>query len=94
MTAIFSIFWLAGSSAWAQGVSDLKYYLHPETLFKLLPICFDDEDNNHDCQTLEDGSYGALNASLVNYFYNYKNSMENKTGALLYDLFFLNLKFF
>lgn len=70
VTAIFTIFWLAGSSAWAQGVSDLKYYLHPETLFKLLPICIDDDDDNgHDCQTVEDGSYGTLNASLVSWIF-------------------------
>lgn len=70
ITAILSVFWLAGSSAWAQGVSDLKFYLHPETIFKLLPICFE-EESDHDCQTVEDGSYGTLNASLILGFANF-----------------------
>jgi len=66
ITAILSVFWLAGSSAWAQGVSDLKYYLHPDIVFKILHVCI-----THGCKTVEDGSYGTLNASLVLGFANF-----------------------
>ncbi len=59
------MFWLAGSSAWAQGVSDLKYYLHPDTIFKILYVC---SQEGNECETVEDGSYGTLNASLVNIY--------------------------
>lgn len=66
ITAVLSVFWLAGSSAWAQGVADLKYYLHPETLFRFISICIvNEQEHDHECQTIEDGSYGTLNASLV-----------------------------
>ncbi|GFY62543.1 UNVERIFIED_CONTAM: Synaptophysin [Trichonephila clavipes] len=70
ISAILSIFWMAGSSAWAQGVADLKYYLHPETVFKFLPICLS-EKNSHECDTIEDGSYGVLNGSLILGFANF-----------------------
>ncbi|GIY64394.1 synaptophysin [Caerostris extrusa] len=71
ISVVLSIFWMAGSSAWAQGVTDLKYYLHPETLFQFLFICLN-EKNGHDvCDSEEDGSYGTLNASLILGFANF-----------------------
>ncbi|KFM77524.1 Synaptophysin-like protein 2, partial [Stegodyphus mimosarum] len=39
ITVILSVFWLAGSSAWAQGVIDLKFYLRPATMFTFLLLC-------------------------------------------------------
>jgi hypothetical protein len=68
VSVILSVFWLAGSSAWAQGVSDLKYYLHPDTIFKILYVC---SQEGNECETVEDGSYGTLNASLILGFANF-----------------------
>ncbi|XP_055937205.1 synaptophysin-like isoform X1 [Argiope bruennichi] len=66
ITAVLSVFWMAGSSAWAQGVTDLKYYIHPDTLFTFFSIC-----KKNTCQTVEDGSYGVLNGSLILGFANF-----------------------
>lgn len=70
ISTVLTIFWLAGSSAWSQGVADLKYYLHPDTVFKLLPVCVR-PGIEYMCHTVEDGSYGTLNASLVLGFANF-----------------------
>ncbi|XP_054723997.1 synaptophysin-like isoform X2 [Uloborus diversus] len=68
ITAVLSVFWLAGSSAWAQGVADLKFYLHPDTVFNFLGIC---KLPDVACETTEDGTYGLLNASLIAGFANF-----------------------
>ncbi|XP_035229708.1 synaptoporin-like [Stegodyphus dumicola] len=69
ITVILSVFWLAGSSAWAQGVIDLKFYLRPATMFTFLLLCVGKHE--HECQVLENGSYGTLNASLILGFANF-----------------------
>ncbi|XP_015927768.1 synaptophysin isoform X2 [Parasteatoda tepidariorum] len=69
-TAIFTIFWMAGSSAWAQGVVDLKYYMDPATVIQYLFICIRNHSENN-CMTEDDGSYGTLNASLILGFANF-----------------------
>ncbi|GBM31168.1 Synaptoporin [Araneus ventricosus] len=66
ITAVLSVFWMAGSSAWAQGVIDLKYYLNPETLITFFSIC-----KKYKCEVDEYGSYGVLNGSLILGFANF-----------------------
>lgn len=61
-TAIFTIFWFAGSCAWAAGVSDLKYYTNPGYLKQHLNICKESEDV---CQTKKLANWSSLNVSLV-----------------------------
>lgn len=66
VTCLVALFWLAGSSAWAGGVSDLKYYLDPEVVAKLPCIC-----QNHNCTEDKAGSYASLDVSLVFGFANF-----------------------
>ncbi|XP_013775341.1 synaptophysin-like [Limulus polyphemus] len=61
ITGILTIFWLAGSSAWAQGVSDMKYYTSPVTLAKNLEVC----STLATCETTFEGNYATLNVSLI-----------------------------
>ncbi|GBN48983.1 Synaptophysin [Araneus ventricosus] len=61
-TVILSIFWFAGSCAWAQGVSDVKYYTNPSNLFHDIDICMDDAQT---CSTKSPGNFASLNVSLI-----------------------------
>ncbi|KAG8199516.1 hypothetical protein JTE90_009362 [Oedothorax gibbosus] len=70
MTTMLTVFWMGGSSAWAQGVADLKSYLHPDTVFKFLIICTSNDEAKA-CRTDEDGSFGLLNGSLILGFANF-----------------------
>lgn len=66
ISALLTVFWLAGSSAWAQGVIDLKYYMDPQNLFGLFQFCHPD-----DCEEESDGDYATLDVSLVFGFANF-----------------------
>lgn len=61
-TAILTLFWLAGSCAWAAGVSDIKYYTNPSYLATLINIC---KDPDSVCDTQNPGKWASLNISLV-----------------------------
>ena len=71
ITSILTIFWLAGASAWAAGVSDVKYYTRPEYLWSFLKFCA--ESNAGDskpgyCLNNFPGKFTSLNISLVSPF--------------------------
>ncbi len=57
--------WLISASAWAQGVTDLKYYTNPEELFKyhLKADCVNTPGEK--CEVTEIGQYASLNVSIV-----------------------------
>lgn len=61
-TAIFTVFWFAGSCAWAAGVSDLKFYTNPNYLKKHLNIC---KESGDVCTTNKVANWSGLNISLV-----------------------------
>lgn len=61
-TAVFTIFWFAGSCAWAQGVSDVKYYMAAERLIERIPVCADLVAN---CYPENHGNYSSLNISVL-----------------------------
>ncbi|XP_015908557.1 synaptophysin-like protein 1 [Parasteatoda tepidariorum] len=61
-SGVLSIFWFAGSCAWAQGVSDVKYYTNPANLFPDLDICLNDVQV---CRTVTLGNFASLNVSLI-----------------------------
>ena len=60
-TGVLSIFWFAGSCAWAQGVTDIKYYTNPTNLFQDIDICQEPKV----CHTVSPGNFASLNVSLV-----------------------------
>lgn len=61
-TVILAVFWIAGTSAWALGVSDLKYYTHPRYLNNHIYIC---KDSSALCSAEETGNWAPLNVSLL-----------------------------
>ena len=60
ITGIFTLFWFAGSCAWAINVSDIKYYSHPSTWMKHVVIC-----KSAFCETSKQANWSTLNVSLV-----------------------------
>lgn len=60
ITGILSLFWFAGSSAWATNVSDLKHYTNPLTWMKYIVIC-----KSAFCETSKQANWSTLNVSLV-----------------------------
>jgi len=67
-TGILTIFWLSGACAWAAGVSDVKYYTKPETLWKRLEFCDSNKNPEGNCIVDSPGKWTALNISLVSKF--------------------------
>ncbi|XP_023240534.1 synaptophysin-like protein 2 [Centruroides sculpturatus] len=67
ITSVITLFWLAGSSAWADSVSDMKYYTKPENLFKNLCECM----RKDVCKSDDMGSFASLDVSLVFGFSNF-----------------------
>jgi hypothetical protein len=67
ITGLLALFWIAGSAAWALGVSDIKYYTHPNYLSKHIYIC---KDPSADCSTLDLGNWATLNISILTGFTN------------------------
>ncbi|GFU09916.1 synaptophysin [Nephila pilipes] len=61
-SGVLSVFWFAGSCAWAQGVSDVKYYTNPANLFHDIEICMDGPQT---CRTVSPGNFASLNVSLI-----------------------------
>lgn len=66
-TGLLALFWVAGSCAWALGVSDLKYYTHPRYLSEHIYVC---NDRSADCSTVDPGNWATLNISLLSGFTN------------------------
>ncbi|XP_015785011.1 synaptophysin-like protein 1 [Tetranychus urticae] len=67
-TGIFTIFWFAGSCAWAAGVSDLKYYTNPSTFKRHLKVC---DVKPTICSTKSLANWSSLNVSLIFGFANF-----------------------
>lgn len=68
VTSVLTIFWLAGASAWASNVSDLKYYTGPRYLIQQLNHCNQTlSEIEYDCFPESPGKWSSLYISLVNY---------------------------
>ena len=69
VTGVMSLFWLAGASAWAANVSDLKYYTGPRYLISHLPHCNQTVPTKshykYDCFPESPGKWSTLYISLV-----------------------------
>ena len=71
ISIVFTLLWLIASAAWADGVSKVKYYTNPHTLF------LDEEGdvyeceakyaeaNNIECKVTSQGNFASLNVSIV-----------------------------
>jgi hypothetical protein len=67
-TGILTIFWLSGACAWAAGVSDVKFYTKPETLWKRFEFCNPSKNPEGNCMPDNPGKWTPLNISLVSKF--------------------------
>ncbi|XP_064604197.1 synaptophysin-like isoform X2 [Liolophura sinensis] len=69
VTAVFALFWLISSAAWADGLSDVKYNTDPKTgIFPSSTACKPPTDNT--CTTLRYGDFSSLNVSIIFGFLN------------------------
>ncbi|KAH9400296.1 hypothetical protein TYRP_001857 [Tyrophagus putrescentiae] len=66
VTGIFAIFWLAGASAWATNVSDIKHYTGPRHLIDQLANCNKTvADFTYNCFPESPGKWSTLYISLI-----------------------------
>lgn len=68
ITSVITLFWLAGSSAWADSVNDLKYYTRPENIYQNMCVCLSNKDV---CKPGDIGGFATLDVSLVFGFANF-----------------------
>ncbi|XP_051911649.1 synaptophysin-like protein 2b [Hippocampus zosterae] len=89
LTAAFAFLWLASSSTWAKGLSDVKWATSPATILTFLTVC---KDANTKCTAGAMPHMGRLNASVIFGFLNvilwagncwfiYKETPFHKTAA-------------
>lgn len=67
ISGVLALFWLTASSSWAQGVSDMKYFTNPKTIFKKISDC----QTPDSCIVLSSGNFATLNVSLIIGFANF-----------------------
>jgi len=81
VSVILSLFWLAGSSAWAHGLSGLKSACDPDTWIysasssEYAALCYKTETGSYQfpnvqCSSLHKGTFGGANVSVVLGFLN------------------------
>ena len=81
VTALLGFFWLAGSSAWANGLSGMKTVADPDnwiftSQFENAAICYKTTNGNYlypkigECHTIERGHFGGANVSVLFGFLN------------------------
>jgi len=81
VTALLGFFWLAGSSAWANGLSGMKTMADPDnwiftSQFENAAICYKTTNGNYlypkigECHTIERGHFGGANVSVLFGFLN------------------------
>ncbi|XP_061540752.1 synaptophysin-like protein 2b isoform X2 [Phycodurus eques] len=68
VTAAFAFMWLASSSAWAKGLSDVKWFTSPSIILTFLSVC---KDTNSKCTAGATPHMGRLNASVIFGFLNF-----------------------
>lgn len=66
-SGVLSLFWIAGSSAWSQGVSDVKFYTDPKFIMEEFEPC----KIQGDCQISSTPNFATLNVSLIFGFANF-----------------------
>jgi hypothetical protein len=68
VSAVFTALWLISASAWADSLTDLKYYGDPNELFEFhIPECLSDAV---ECIQTQAGNYASLNVSIIFGFLN------------------------
>lgn len=67
LTLIWTIFWIAGSSAWAQGVSNIRSQTSTDYVMKLVPACNVDPK----CVESDWGTYANITVSVIFGFLNF-----------------------
>lgn len=70
VSAVFTLLWLISSSAWAQGVTNVKYYTDPEEMFAAGHVETCGPDGKFECETTSTGNFASLHVSIIFGFLN------------------------